>query len=324
MFPMNLLSPDTRTLEVHPVPFTCLLHRYPSSGHREWDRLGVPLLLAAVGDAAQLGYTSLHVAGDEPLHCPALHSLCDEAHRHGMKTTLQLGQGVLNQRLLEELQGSVDLLGIVLESRPAAQGRVRKCRHLRTARQLGMETAVIMKLTRGNMNDLEWAAQFAAEHEASTLSIRPYRVSDEQITTAWMVVEFLRDVCRGRLRIGFDSPNRYCLPADITELNLWQRGLSACPQTLGDIVSPLVIDTRGMVFPLRASLPQEFALGALGGHSLRELAEHWISYGSAAFAECYANALLRARSEMDAFNDFFDLLSEEAGRSRGAALAAAG
>jgi Fe-coproporphyrin III synthase len=320
---MNLLGPDARTLEVHPIPFTRLLHRYPSSGHREWDRLGTPLLLAAVGEASQLGYTSLHVSGDEPLHCPALHSLCDEAHRHGMKTTLQLRQGELSQRLLKELQGSVDLLGVVLESRPAAHGRVRKCRELAAARELGMEVGVIIKLTRGNMNDLEWAAQFAAEHGARALSIRPCRVSDEQLATAWMVVEFLRDVCRGVLRIGFEVPNRYCLPVELGELNDWQRGLPSQPQTLGDLLSPLVIDSSGMVLPLRAGFPRALALGALGRCDLRELAEDWISCRSADFTDCYRSALARSRSD-NQFNDFFDLLAEEAGRSRAAALAVAG
>ena len=205
---MNPLGPDTHTLEIHPVPFTRLLHRHSASGRPEEDGLGVPLLLEAIGEAASLGYNCLHLAGDEPLHCPALHSLCGEAHRHGMQATLQLKQGAITQRLVDELHGSVDLLGVVLEGRPAFQGRIRKCLRIKMARDRGIPVLVIFRLTRNNMNDLEWAAQFAAEHGASALVVRASNLSEDQLATAWMVLEFLRDLCRGRLSIGFEAPNR--------------------------------------------------------------------------------------------------------------------
>jgi Fe-coproporphyrin III synthase len=321
---MNLLGPDIRTLEVHPVPFTRLLHRYPPSGRWERDGLGVPLLLAALSDAASLGYTSLQIAGDEPLHCPALHSLCAEGHRHGMKTMLHVRQIQLNQRLLEELRGSIDVLGVVLDSKPSAHSRVRKCPHIRKARELGIGVAVIIRLTQTNMNELEWAAQFAVEHGASTLSVRARNISGDQLATAWMVLEFLRDVCRGRVRVGFEAPNRYCLPIESHELFEWQRRLAAQPEMLPEILSPLVIDPDGIVLPLRARFPREFALGDLRRHSLRELADFWIANRSAEFVSCYQEALIRALGDSDESNDFFDLLSEEAGRSPAAALAAAG
>src|SRR5215813_3968754 len=73
--PMNLHHPEARTLEVHPVPLTCLLHRNLPSGSRERDGLGVPLLLQAIGEASSLGYNLLHISGEDPLRCASLHSL---------------------------------------------------------------------------------------------------------------------------------------------------------------------------------------------------------------------------------------------------------
>src|SRR5215469_17207398 len=108
---MSPHDPAIRILEVNPIPFTRLLHHTPASGVRERDGLGVPLLLQAIGDAASLGYNCLHISGSEPLHCPALHSLCGEAHSHGMTTAMQLKQRALTPSLLDELRGVVDSLG---------------------------------------------------------------------------------------------------------------------------------------------------------------------------------------------------------------------
>src|ERR1035437_387446 len=84
---MNLHIPDVRILEVHP-PRSNLRHSCRlSSTLEERNHLGLPLLLHAVRDAADLGYNFLHVAGADPLSDPALPVLCREAHRHGMMTS---------------------------------------------------------------------------------------------------------------------------------------------------------------------------------------------------------------------------------------------
>jgi hypothetical protein len=322
-FPMHPPVPDLRTLEIHPVPFTRLLHRYDSSGNRERDGLGVPLLCEAIGDAASLGYNCLHIAGTEPLHCPALHALCSEAHRVGMMATLQLQQREITPRLLDELNGSVDLLGVALDGRPASHGRMRKCHRIRMALDRGIPVVVIFQMGRGSMKDLEWAAHFAAEHGATALAVRASKLSSEQLATAWMVLEYFRDLYRGRLAMGFEAPNRFTLPTEPPDLMGWHYGLSDRPHNLGEIVSPLVIDCDGIVLPLRRDFPAEFALGDLRDHPLLDLARSWIDQQSADFARCYLDALRHAQAGGHRLTDFFDLLSEEAGRSRQAALAAA-
>src|SRR5437763_3914882 len=199
---MQLPSPHIRTLEIHPVPFTHLLDRYDSSGNREWNGLGVPLLFEAICDAASLGYNCLHIAGAEPLHCPALHALCSEAHRVGMMATLQLQQHDITPRLLDELYESVDLLGVALDGRPASQGRMRKCHRIRMAVDRGIPVVVIFRAGRQSLRDLEWSAQFAAEHGATALAVRTSNLSRDQLATVWMVLEFFRDLYRARLSIG--------------------------------------------------------------------------------------------------------------------------
>jgi Fe-coproporphyrin III synthase len=321
---MNLLDPEIRTLEVHPVPFTRLLHRNFPSGLRDRDGLGVPVLLDAIGEAASLGYNLLRISGDNPLHCPALHSLCGEAHRHGIRTTIQLPQNELTQRLIGEFSGVVDRLAIVLDGRPIVRKRIRRCHRLTMLGQRQIPFAVIFTLTRSNLNDLEPAVQFALEHEAAALAVRTSELSEDQLATAWMVTEFLRDQCRGRLAIDFETPNRHCLPLGPGELMRWIETLAARPRTLGRVVSPLVVNSEGMLLPIRRDFPSAFAFGDLRRHSLRQLADSWIVQRGAAFAGAYADALARAQAGRSRYHKFFDLLSEEAGRSRPAVFAAAG
>src|ERR1019366_8956459 len=110
---MNLHIPDVRILEVHPAPASNLRSSCrPSSMLEERNDLGLPLLLRAIADAADLGYNFLNVAGEEPRRYPGLPALCREAHRHGMLTSMIARSTALTARQLEWLRFSIDLLGV--------------------------------------------------------------------------------------------------------------------------------------------------------------------------------------------------------------------
>src|SRR5262249_11520170 len=137
-FPMNLQGPCARTLELYPPPLDRLFYRSPSLEFMGPGCAGIPLLPAAIGEAAALGYSGLRFAGEEPLNFPALPPLSREAHLHNMTVSLEVAQGELNERLLEELRGSIDLLGVTLDGRPAVQGRIRRSHRIRAARDSGI------------------------------------------------------------------------------------------------------------------------------------------------------------------------------------------
>jgi hypothetical protein len=321
---MSPPNPGIRTLEVHPFPLIRQPYRYCSSGHPERDGLGVPLFVQAIGDAADLGYSCVNIAGDQPLHCPGLHSLCEEAHSGGMTTSLELKQAAMTERLLDELHGSVDLVRMAPDGRPEFQGRVRKCYPLILAWERGIGVDLIFRLTRRNTQDMEWAAQFAMEHGVRALLVRPVDLDADGLAAGWMTMEYLRDVYRRRLRIDFETPNRYSLAASTTGVLQWQRDLSAGTATLGEVVSPMVIDGEGVVRPVRRGFPDEFSIADLRCRRLRDAAAWWTAQHSARFAAVYVKAIARAQSDGAGSLDFFDLLSEEAGRIPVAALATAG
>ncbi len=319
---MNLHIPDVRILQIHPAPWSnppsnC----QPSSTLDERNVLGLPLLLHAVADAANLGYNFLNVGGPEPLRYPWLPALCREAHRRGMLTSMVTRSLALTAPQLEWLRFSIDLLGV--ETQGGSTGRNRRRRspralhseeqRLAVIRDSGIRFAIVFSLTPAGLAELERIAEFAAAQGAAMLQVRPSaELTDEQMATAWMRVEVLREVLRGRLVIHVDAVNRYSLPAEPRDLTSWQRALERQARYLGEIVSPLVIEDDGTVTPLRYGFPRRFCFGNLHKERLTRMAERWIASKAGAFCDVYGTVLRKARTSDRMFGDLYRMLSQEA------------
>jgi hypothetical protein len=320
--PMNLHIPDVRILEVHPAPWSNLHDPcQPSSIAEERKRLGLPLLLHAVAAAANLGYNFLNFSGEEPLRYPWLAALCREAHKNGMLTSMITRSVTLTGPQLEWLRFSIDLLGVEIEGRSAGRiSRRRQPRGVQTVEQRlavvrdsGIPFAIVFPLTSASLADLEWAAEFAAGQGASMLQVRPAaELTDEQMATAWMMVECLCELQRGKLVIHLDSVNRYNLPTEPEDLASWKDDLEREARYLGEIVSPLVIEDDGTVTPLRCGFPRRFAFGNLHHEGLAQMTERWIEARASAFCEVYGTVLHKARTADRMFGDLYQMLSLEA------------
>ncbi|MEO8594395.1 MAG: hypothetical protein ABI759_13845 [Candidatus Solibacter sp.] len=318
---MNLLIPDVRILEVHPCP-TLQSHSPISSLVEERKELGVPLLLRAIRDAANLGYNFLNVAGDEPLSNPALPALCREAHQRGMLTSMITCRRPLTAPQLEWLRFSIDLLGVEVTGKAQATRRTSRSKgaaqtleeRLSRIRQSGIPFAVVFPLHANSLSELEWAAEYAMAQGAAMLQVRPDpALTDEQMATAWMMVECLCDLQRGKLVIHFDAVNRYSLPTEPEDLASWHRDLERESRYLGEVVSPLVIEDDGTVSPLRYGFPRHFAFGNLHSEQLTDLAARWIDLRAGLFCEIYGKVLRQARTADHMFGDLHQMLLQEAG-----------
>jgi hypothetical protein len=279
--------------------------------------LGVPLLVSAVRDAAELGYNFLALGGDQTLFHPGLTPLCREAHQRRMLTTLTTRIGLLNPRRLRSLIRSVDLLGVRYEAGMA--------RGLELVRHCEMPFAIVYRLTRESIGDLETAAAFAVGQGAAMLHIEPAdELSDSDMATVWMIVECLRDLHRGKLATQLEVRNRYSIGLDAVGLDQWQKGLTGETRFVGDVVSPLVIEEDGTVVPLRHGFPRPMAWGNLHQQALKEMTAQWIRHGAGRFCEAYRAVLGDARRDGRAFADLHRMLALEASRSRGMGAPAAG
>ena len=144
------------------------------------------------------------------------------------------------------------------------------------------------------------------------LQVRPSEeLTDEQMATAWMMVECLCELLRGKLVIHFDAVNRYSLPTEPGDLASWQQDLEREARYLGEIVSPLVIESDGMVAPLRHGFPRRFAFGSLHKDGLATMTQRWIETQSDAFCEVYGTVLRKARTADRMFGDLVQMLSQE-------------
>ena len=312
---MNLQIPDVRILEIHPChePHQQLP---TSSCLEERNDLGIPLLLRAVRDASELGYNFMSVGGAEPLSYPSLAALCREAHRHGMLTSAVTRSARLTAPQLEWLRFSIDLLGVEVTGRSIASrrrgaktGQTLENR-LECIRQSRIPFAIVLPLTASSLADLEWAAEYAASQDAAILQVRPSRdLSDDQMATAWMMVECLSELQRGKLVIHFDAVNRYNLPTEPEDLASWMRDLEREARYLGEVLSPLVVEGDGTVSPLRHGFPRRFALGNLNQEPISEMATRWIEMQSAVFCDVYGEVLRQARTADRMFGDLYHMLS---------------
>jgi Fe-coproporphyrin III synthase len=328
---MNLHIPDVRILEVHTAPWSTLRSTCrPSSILKERNELGVPLLLHAIADAANLGYNFLNVAGVEPLFYAGLPALCREAHRHGMLTSMIVSSTELTARQLEWLRFSIDLLGV--ETAGVGAGGPRRARSPRAMRSVehrlavlrhaGIPFAIVFSLSAASLADLEGAAEFAAAQGAAMLQVRPSaELTAEQMATAWMMVECLRDLERGRLVIHLDAVNRYSLPAEPGDLASWKQDLEREARYLGEIVSPLVIEEDGTVTPLRHGFARRFAFGNLHRERLSAMTERWVASQADAFCQVYGTVLQKARTGDRMFGDLYQMLSLEAAGDAGMSAA---
>ena len=328
---MTLTGPDIRILQIHPTRLCNLrcLHCYSSSGPHERGELGAPLLLRAVEDAAKLGYNVLSVSGGEPLLYDGLSTLCREAHRQAMLATLVTNGTVFTDARMEELHGLIDMLAVSIDGAPARHNRMRGDARafermelgLETVRRAGIPFAIVFTLTRENLHDLKWAAEFAVSQRALMLQVHPLeeygracsltggqQLTAQEMAATWMTVEYLREIHRGRLAIHLDSVSRYQLPAPA--------------DLVDDTVSPLVIEDDGAVVPLRYGFPRSFAFGSLHVRTLAEMMPEWQDRCASAFRDLYRETLRKLRGSDRMFLNLYEALAAEAEQQTDAFVAA--
>jgi hypothetical protein len=258
-------------------------------------------LKTAVAQAAKLGYNFLSIAGEQSVFYSELSSLCREAHRVRMLTTLTTRAGLLSPKRVKSLVHSIDLLGIRYEAGMT--------RDLQPVRRAGIPFALVFHLTSASMSELEPTAAFAATHGAAVLHVQPTEeLSEQEMATVWMMMECLRDMHRGELALQLAAVNRYNLRSDAAELDSWLQSVSKSPNVLGDRISPLVIEEDGFVAPLRHGFPRMMGLGSLQSAPLETLVRGWVRESAAGFCEAFQRVLKDAQL----FADLYQMLAREA------------
>jgi MoaA/NifB/PqqE/SkfB family radical SAM enzyme len=293
-------------VQIHPTRrcnLSCL-HCYSFSGPAERDLLMYETFEQCLTDARAEGYTVASFSGGEPVLYRDLGRLLRHAKELGMRTTVTSNGMLLTGTRLAMLTGCTDVLAISLDGVPESHNRMRACDHafermrsnLDEVRNSGIDFGFIFTLTLHNVNEVEWAAQFAAEQGAKLFQIHPLEEvgraaatlsgsRPDEIESAYAYLE----VERMRLKFG----SQLFVQLDIFHRDLMIRcpgrfyagEQAGKPIRLSDCVTPLVVEADGMVVPLGYGFGRQYALGSLLKHRLRDLAAPWQVAGYSQFQE---------------------------------------
>ncbi|MBR8833143.1 MAG: radical SAM protein [Stigonema ocellatum SAG 48.90 = DSM 106950] len=287
-----------RIVQIHPTRRCNLqcLHCYSSSGPQEREELDVELLLQALTDASVEGYTVASFSGGEPLVYKPLYELLAHAHQCDMNTTITSNGILLDEQHLEKLRGHVDLIAISLDGEPAFHNRMRAkeqafetmATRLEGVRQSGIPFGFIFTVTRYNLQDLDWVANFALEQGAKLLQIHPLqefgrakqglagvRPNSNQLAYIYLQAMRLQKAVGNRLFVQVDLSHQDILRSHPDHFFANESLLDKKECSFAQILSPLIIESDGTVVPLQHGFAREYALGNLQERSLKQLTSHW-------------------------------------------------
>jgi MoaA/NifB/PqqE/SkfB family radical SAM enzyme len=166
--------------------------------------------------------------------------------------------------------------------------------NLAGVRESGIDFGFIFTLTQFNVNELDWAARYAAEQGAKLFQIHPLeevgRAADllpasrpDETESAFAFLEARR----------IQEEYKHCF---FVQLDIFHRDLimqfpdrfyaDNAPQDttlLARCVTPLVVEAEGEVVPLGYGFARQYALGNLLQAPLRRLAPEWIESRYAGF-----------------------------------------
>jgi MoaA/NifB/PqqE/SkfB family radical SAM enzyme len=293
-------------VQVHPTRQCNLrcLHCYSTSSPQERGHLDAALICAALTDACQEGYNVASFSGGEPLLYKPLRQLLDHAHDCGMMTTVTTNGMLLDKRRLKLLQGGVDLLAISLDGEPQSHDVIRGSKRafsqmankLAGLRETGITFGFIFTLTQYNLDELEWAADFALAQGARLLQIHPLedvgRAREEmmgehpdEFEAAHAVAEVarLQEAIGDRMLVHIDLIDRNYLKTDPETVFAGDLVADSATCLFSELVSPLVIEADGQVAPIEYGFARRYALGDLHTAPLRELMAHWREHRLTAF-----------------------------------------
>ncbi len=302
---MDAASLTQPIVQIHPTRRCNLrcLHCYSWSGPEERDLLPYETLACAVTDARDQGYAVASFSGGEPILYRDLGRLLRHAKALGMRTTVTSNGMLLAGARLAMLVGCTDVLAISLDGIPEAHNRMRDCTqafdrmqaNLDAVRKTGIAFGFIFTLTQHNVNEIDWAAEFAVQHGAKLFQIHPLeevgrgtrlagsRPDEIESAYAYLEAERLRRKYEGKLFVQLDIFHR-----DLVAQNprrFYADEQTDQPATLAECVTPLVIEADGTVVPIGYGFARQFAIGSLCEERLRDLAGRWIRSGYPRFRD---------------------------------------
>jgi MoaA/NifB/PqqE/SkfB family radical SAM enzyme len=291
-----------RVVQLHPSRQCNLAcrHCYSLSGPGERDAIAQPLIRQLIADMPGLGYQGLSLSGGEPLLWQGLAETLTLAKGAGLVTAMASNGIPFTARRARELAPLLDLVAISLDGTPETHDRIRAKpgaflamrARLADLRAAGIRFGLIFTLTRDNLDELAFVANFALEQQAALLQIHPleavgraaHAMAEEEpdgliASAAYLAALRLQDLVGERLTIQLDLAHRGLLREE-PELVLGAEPPETAP--LAAFLPDLIIEADGTVVPIQHGFPRAHALGSLLDAPLPELGASWRARGGPA------------------------------------------
>jgi MoaA/NifB/PqqE/SkfB family radical SAM enzyme len=228
----------------------------------------------------------------------SLSEILQHAKSLNMITSITTNGMLLDQKHIEDLKGSIDLIAISLDGIAESHNRMRAHprafemmqRRLGGLRAAQIPFGFIFTLTLYNLHELEEVARFAVEEGATLLQIHPLeevgRAQEKMInkspdklelTYAFLEVARIQELYEGKLQVQYDAVDREVVmecPARVFGDESTQIAHPA-EHPLADLVSPLIIEHDGSMVPIQYGFSHTYSIGNLKKGSLREQAARW-------------------------------------------------
>ncbi len=323
-------------IQIHPTRRCNLrcLHCYSVSSPEERDQLSTQSLLDALTDAREQGYLTAGFSGGEPILFRDLGLLLKHAKSLGMRTTVTSNGMLLNEARLREIKGCTDVLAISLDGVPPAHDRMRNCvgafdrtaENLQAVRESKIDFGFIFTLTQRNVDEAQWAAEFAIAQRAKLFQLHPLeevgRASDAlpgehpdavESAFAYLEAERLRAAYGNKLFVQLDIFHRDLV---IRHPERFNAGPPSNPAKLAECLTPLVLEADGTLVPMGYSFAREYSIGNISDGRLRDVAPQWIRHGYPAFRRLCQRVYEEAcqPSELPFFN-WYELLQAHSHRN---------
>jgi MoaA/NifB/PqqE/SkfB family radical SAM enzyme len=285
-------------VQIHPT-LRCNLrcqHCYSASGPELGGGLAIEALERLLPELAAEGFNAVSVSGGEPLMYDDLPRLLRAAAGLDLVTSLTTNGLLLTERRLGEIAPHLQLLAVSVDGAPESHNQLRAlptafakmAEKLKILRRSGVPFGIIFTLTRHNLPELGWVADFAAGEGAAQLQVHPLesvgRAADYQLvppddlelTYAFLEIARLQAKYRGRMAIQYDAADRTVVAADPGRaFAVAEADPDAVARTpLAGLVSPLVVQDDGWIVPVQYGFARRYAVGRVG-EDFRRSAAAW-------------------------------------------------
>lgn len=324
---------NIRGAQIHPSR-QCNLrcqHCYSSSSPDVDEAMPISLLSSLIDDLAAENYDWVSFSGGEPLLYKSLPYALERSKAVGLNTAIATNGMLLTEERLNHIQGLVDIIAISLDGVPASHNKMRSStkafdtmdKRLDGLHKKNIPFGFIFTLTQYNLDELEWVVNYAIEKGARLLQVHPLSGAGyaknglldavpDAIESAygWLLSQQIQKQLGGRLSIQVDIT---CSEAALSQPDSFfcsDDANSSENASLGDLLSPLIIESDGTVSPLQYGFPKAYSLGNINDNSLKELARQWKRSGKNQFDDLcrHTHSKILDREEPYFFN-WYDEIS---------------